>query len=105
MIKRTGGVTRLAVAQKDLSVEWYGSVPAMFRGLEKNLFGPGCDYRWWRMVIQVVAIVCFVAAPWLLMGLGVIEERVGLIVIGSAAVGAHILFALGSPHEKTPGSL
>ena len=23
----------------------------MFRGLEKNLFGPGCDYRWWRLVI------------------------------------------------------
>ena len=54
---------------------------------------------------QIVAIVCFVVAPWLLIGLGVIKGRAGLIVIGSAAVAAHILFALVSPHGKTPGSL
>ncbi len=103
MIKEAGGITRLAFAQDDLSVEWYASVPAMFRGLEKNLFGPGCDYRWWRLVAQIVAIVSLVIAPWLLIGLAVIEGDTGLIVIGAATVAAHIFFALvgsmGRRHE------
>ena len=100
LIKQAGGITRLAFAQNDLSVEWYASVPAMFRGLEKNLFGPGCDYRWWRLVAQIVAIVSFVVAPWLMIGLGVMKGNPGLIVIGCAAVAAHILFALLSPAER-----
>jgi len=100
MIKQAGGITRLAFAQNDLSVEWYASVPAMFRGLEKNLFGPGCDYRWWRLVAQIVAIVSFVVAPWLMIRLGVMKGNPGLIVIGCAAVAAHILFALLSPTGK-----
>ena len=100
MIKQAGGITRLAFAQNDLSVEWYASVPAMFRGLEKNLFGPGCDYRWWRLVAQIVAIVSFVVAPWLMIGLGVMKGNPGLMVIGCAAVAAHILFALLSPAGK-----
>ena len=65
MINRAGGITRLALAEQDLSVEWYSSLTAMFRGLEKNLFGAACDYRWWRLVIQVIAIVALVIAPWL----------------------------------------
>jgi len=100
LIKQAGGITRLAFAQNDLSVEWYASVPAMFRGLEKNLFGPGCDYRWWRLVAQIVAIVSFVVAPWLMIGLGVMKGNPGLIVIGCAAVAAHIFFALLSPAER-----
>jgi glycosyltransferase involved in cell wall biosynthesis len=100
MIKEAGGITRLAFAQKDLSVEWYDSVPAMFRGLEKNLFGPGCDYRRWRLVAQIVAIVSLVIAPWVLLGLGVIKGSAALIVVAAAAVAAHILFALVSPMGK-----
>jgi hypothetical protein len=100
MIKQAGGITRLAFAQNDLSVEWYASVPAMFRGLEKNLFGPGCDYRWWRLVAQIVAIVSFVIAPWLMIGLGVMKGNPGLNVVGCAAVAAHILFALLCPAGK-----
>ena len=100
MIKQAGGITRLAFAQDDLSVEWYASVSAMFRGLEKNLFGPGCDYRCWRLVVQLGAIFSFVIAPWLLIGLGVIKGGAGLIVIGAAAVGTHILFALVNPLGK-----
>ena len=38
IIKQAGGTTRLALAYEDLSVQWYASVAAMFKGLEKNLF-------------------------------------------------------------------
>ena len=51
--KQAGGTARLAFAHEDLSVQWYTSVGAMFKGLEKNLFGPGSDYRWWLMLLQV----------------------------------------------------
>jgi glycosyltransferase involved in cell wall biosynthesis len=46
MIKQAGGTTRLAFAYDDLSLQWYLSVAAMFKGLEKNLFGPASHYRW-----------------------------------------------------------
>jgi len=42
MIKLAGGVSRLAIAYENLTVEWYPTVGAMFKGLEKNLFGPAC---------------------------------------------------------------
>ncbi|MGH7930740.1 MAG: glycosyltransferase, partial [Candidatus Binatia bacterium] len=47
MMKQAGATARLALAYEELSVQWYPSVAAMFQGLEKNLFGPGSQYRWW----------------------------------------------------------
>ncbi len=63
MIKRAGGASRVAIAYDELSVRWYESVPAMFKGLEKNLFGLGSQYRWWLMLLQVATIWTLVAAP------------------------------------------
>ncbi len=60
--KQVGGTMRLAFADKDLSVQWYTSVGAMFKGLAKNLFGPGSDYRWWLMLLQVGMIWALVVA-------------------------------------------
>ena len=63
MLKRAGAQTRFALADKDLSLGWYPSVRAMFRGLEKNLFGPGAGYQWWKVVMQVLLLWGLVAAP------------------------------------------
>lgn len=63
MLKRSGAVSRFAMADRDLSLTWYDSVKAMFRGLEKNLFGPGANYQWWRVVIQVLLLWGLVVAP------------------------------------------
>ena len=94
MIKQAGGVSRLAVAYDELSVRWYESVPAMFRGLEKNLFGPGSHYRWWLMLLQVAAIWLLVAAPLAAAAGAIMLGSAPLWIAGGAAIGMHVVFTL-----------
>ncbi|HEY7559533.1 MAG TPA: glycosyltransferase family 2 protein [Candidatus Binatia bacterium] len=94
MIKRAGGASRLAVAYDNLSVRWYESVPAMFKGLEKNLFGPVSRYGWWSMLLQVALIWALVAAPVVALTFGAILESPPLWIAGAAAVAMHLVFAL-----------
>ncbi len=66
MIKLAGGRSFFAFAPHHLTVTWYPSVPAMFTGLEKNLFGATANYRWWMSLVQVIVIYALVACPSLL---------------------------------------
>jgi glycosyltransferase involved in cell wall biosynthesis len=92
MIRQSGGRTRLAFAYEDLSLQWYSSVRAMFKGLEKNLFGPGCRYRWWLMLLQVGVIWSLVAAPYVSLALGVAHGLASLWIAGAAAISVHLIF-------------
>jgi len=94
MIKRAGGSSRLALAYDDLSLRWYGSVPVMFKGLEKNLFGPGSHYRWWLMLLQVAMIWALVAAPVVALMFGVLLGSALLGIAGAAAMGMQLVFSL-----------
>ncbi len=94
MIRLAGGISRLALAHDDLSVRWYESVPAMFKGLEKNLFGPASYYRWWLMLLQVAIMWAFVAAPAVAILFGVILGSAPLWIAGAVAMAMHIIFAL-----------
>ena len=94
MTQQAGGVSRLALAYKHLTVEWYPSVRAMFRGLEKNLFGPGSNYRWWLMLVQVGGLWALAVAPWAAMLFGVALDSMLLFLAGAAGVTAHGLFSL-----------
>jgi glycosyltransferase involved in cell wall biosynthesis len=92
MIKQSGGTTRLAFAYEDLSLQWYPSVTAMFKGLEKNLFGPGSRYRWWLMLIQVGVIWALVAAPYVSLALGLAHGLAPLWTAGAAAISMQLIF-------------
>ena len=94
IIKQAGGTTRLAFAYEDLSVQWYASVAAMFKGLEKNLFGPGSDYRWWLMLLQVGTIWAAVVAPYFSLALGLARGLAPLWIAGAAAIGMHLIFSI-----------
>jgi glycosyltransferase involved in cell wall biosynthesis len=94
MMKQAGGTARVAFAREDLSVKWYPSVRAMFKGLEKNLFGPGSHYRWWLLLIQVGIIWLLVSAPYLALVLGVAHGIATLWFAGAVAVGMHLIFSL-----------
>ena len=100
MIKQAGGASRLAVAYDELSVCWYESVPAMFKGLEKNLFGAGSHYRWWLMLLQVVKIWALVAAPVAAIVFGGLLGSAPLWIAGGAAIAMHVVFALFYYHEN-----
>jgi cellulose synthase/poly-beta-1,6-N-acetylglucosamine synthase-like glycosyltransferase len=92
MIKQSGGTTRLAFAYEDLSLQWYPSVMAMFKGLEKNLFGPGSRYRWWLMLIQVAVIWALVAAPYVSLAFGLAHGLAPLWIAGAAAISMQLIF-------------
>jgi hypothetical protein len=94
MIKHAGGTTRLAFAYEDLSLQWYSSVAAMFKGLEKNLFGLGSLYRWWLMLIQVGVMWALVAAPWVSVAFGLAHGWAPLWMAGAAAIVMQLIFPL-----------
>ena len=102
IMKQAGGTTRLAFAYEDLSVQWYASVAAMFKGLEKNLFGPGSDYRWWLMLLQVGMIWALVVAPYFSLALGLAHGLAPLWIAGAAAISMHLIFSIFFvPERKT----
>ena len=102
IMKQAGGTTRLAFAYEDLSVRWYASVAAMFKGLEKNLFGPGSDYRWWLMLLQVGMIWALVVAPYFSLALGLAYGLAPLWIAGAAAISMHLIFSIFFvPERKT----
>jgi glycosyltransferase involved in cell wall biosynthesis len=92
MIKQSGGTTRLAFAYEDLSLQWYPSVTAMFKGLEKNLFGPCSRYRWSLMLLQVGVIWALVAAPYVSLGLGLAHGLAPLGTAGAVAISMQLIF-------------
>ena len=103
MLKQAGATTRLAFAQELLSVQWYPSVAAMFKGLEKNLFGPASHYQWWLMILQVTVIWALVFAPPIAILLGLPLGLPALWLAGAAAVSTHLIFSVSTAaklHEK-----
>lgn len=99
MVKKAGGRTHFSFAYEDLTVPWYTSVADMFKGLEKNMFGPGAYYLWWRMILTVIALWALLAAPAIALVAGVITDSWLLLVSGAIPVIIHVIFAL-SFHQK-----
>ena len=94
MMKRAGGKSFVALAYDELSLHWYTSISAMFKGLEKNLFGPGPRYRWWRLLSSVIQIGALLAAPLTALIAGFGQGSIFLMVIGLVVVGLHIVFSV-----------
>ena len=90
MIRAVGGRTRLAFAEKDLSITWYGSVRAMFAGLEKNTFGPGAQYSVWRMALTVAALLLLTAGPAVSLAGGLVMGSPVLIGAALVALAGHV---------------
>lgn len=100
MMKQAGGTTRFALAEDDLSVSWYSSLSAMFKGLEKNLFGPGAHYQWWRVLLQVVGAWLLVASPLVGCVAGLHTGSGILLAAAGLAIGTHVLFAVLCANNK-----
>ena len=105
MINRAGGRTRFAQAEEELSLTWYGSVKEMFIGLEKNLFGPGLRYQWWRMLFTVFFIWGLAAAPPIALIAGAMTGSSLLLSFAAAAIIAHLILTLFFVPEKGTESL
>ena len=99
MIYQVGGRSRLALARDELTVRWYASLAAMFKGLEKNLYGPTANYHWWLLLIEVVALASFVTAPFLAIGLSLVQKNVILLISGLGALTMLIAFSIQGKSE------
>jgi glycosyltransferase involved in cell wall biosynthesis len=100
MVKQAGGASRFALAEEDLSVSWYASLSAMFKGLEKNLFGPGAHYQWWRVLFQVVGAWALVAAPLVGVIAGLYAGSEVLLASAGVAITTHLVFAVLCAEKK-----
>jgi len=90
MIKRSGGRSAFAVGLSDVRVAWYESLPAMARGLEKNMFGAFCRYRVSRLVaLAAFALLLFPAPVAALL----LPPRPWLPILGASAI---LLFSAGA---------
>lgn len=90
MMKRSGGRQAFAVGLSDLRITWYESLPAMARGLEKNMFGAYCRYRVSRLVALAVFAAALLPAPIVALWA---EPRPWLPVLGALAIA---LFSAGA---------
>lgn len=100
MIHQVGGQTHFASASKDLSITWYDSLTAMFRGLEKNLFGAGAHYRGWVAAIQISLLWVLLTAPIVALA----SSSPYLFYSGVLLIVVQILFsifAIRDKHEET----
>ena len=99
MVKNAGAITRFARAEEELSLTWYGSVGEMFRGLEKNLFGPGMGYRLWRLVLSVLFLYEMVTIPPLALIEGITTGSLPYLAASGIAFAATILFIFLIPEK------
>lgn len=105
MVKQAGGQIRFAMADNDLAVSWYPNVRAMFKGLEKNLFGPGAHYQWWRVLLQVCAAWGLIAAPVVGLVVGIQQEAWPLLLAAGSVISVHLAFSIIFVAEKQSDSL
>lgn len=68
LLKRRGGRAAFCFARDVAEVEWYPSLGAMVRGLEKNAFA-GVGYRTWFVLLASAALIVLFLGPWLLAAL------------------------------------
>lgn len=90
LLKRAGARSCFAFARQYLSLEWYPSITAMFKGLEKNFFGAGAHYSYlymawsvgflWALVLAPLIAISYPSVPFLWL-IGVAAYLVLIIVI------------------------
>jgi glycosyltransferase involved in cell wall biosynthesis len=100
MMKRAGAKTWLALAYENLWVEWYPCLAAMFRGLEKNMFGPAAGYRWWILLLEVAVIWLIAVAPYLALAFAISHGKALPVVAALGALGAQVISALSAVGER-----
>jgi glycosyltransferase involved in cell wall biosynthesis len=83
MIKRWGGRSAFAVGLSDVRIAWYESLPAMARGLEKNMFGAFCRYRVSRLLALLLFAALLFPAPAVALFVG---PRPWVPLLGALAI-------------------
>lgn len=89
MMKQAGGKSNFAFADKELNLSWYESIPAMYRGLEKNLFGAGPGYSVTKLSVQLLLLSSLFVAPALALS----SNNIWLLLLVGVAIFIYIYFS------------
>jgi glycosyltransferase involved in cell wall biosynthesis len=63
MLLRSGARAGFALGPGEITMDWYASLPAMAKGLEKNLFGFYARFRYGRLAAFVLGVWLILAGP------------------------------------------
>jgi len=101
MVKNCGGQSHFAVADKELKLGWYESLPAMFRGLEKNLFGAGPGYSVFKLSFQLLYMWSLIITPFIALS----SENTWLFSLGIVVLSLYLIFSIFFIREKRSETL
>lgn len=95
MLKRSGARSDFALGLEDVRVDWYPSLRAMMRGLEKNLFGGFAQYRWTRVAAFVLLLAAVLPGPFvaLLSAGGLVVKALGFAALAAFLANVAVLVA------------
>lgn len=101
MLKAAGARTQIVHGDGMLRVSWYGSVREMFRGLEKNSFGPAANYRYSRQLAIVLLLWLFALMPGVSLISGLYLSDPLLVAAGASAGVATVAASFLMPRHST----
>lgn len=76
LIQQAGGRGAFAVASQTLAVEWYADLPAMIRGLDKNMFAAAGQFSWPRSLAMIFGFVAMPLGMFAGLAFGALVTRV-----------------------------
>lgn len=96
MLKRAGARSGFLVGLGELWLDWYPSIGAMVHGLEKNMFGAICRFRYHRLLaVTVLSMLLLTGVPVALFQPFAIWPRVaGLVAVLVSLVSARSVHRL-----------
>lgn len=87
LMKQSGASSAFLTAMQEVWLEWYPSVSAMAKGLEKNIFPVACRFAWWRLIVQLLAIWMMTLGPLIAVVLPFFRSEVWWLWIAAGLAG------------------
>lgn len=100
MLKQHGAKSRVADGLGLIKFAWYENLSQAFSGLEKNTFGPGSQYSYFKQIGIVLFLLAMGLLPSVALALGMLSGDVILMGIGSLAWLTNIIVAFVVPKES-----
>jgi cellulose synthase/poly-beta-1,6-N-acetylglucosamine synthase-like glycosyltransferase len=103
MLRQAGSRTHMLNAMSEITVPWYENLHEMFRGVEKNSFGPGANYSWPRLIMMALLITASALAPIITLSAGLVTLNAILLGIFIIFFATLLFFARVNYHEGNDG--
>lgn len=92
MLKDSGAKSYFAFGFHHLYLDWYPDIKSMFRGVEKNLYGPTAQYSLLKLFSMVLMMWIMAMAPLLSAIIGIMLSSKLLLILSSIALVIHLVY-------------